>query len=183
MAKIWPVYEGKESTRGGPWADLPVPEAIALFELRPNDFLSDLTAIPRPRFGDVDHDLSYAGYKHIVIEIEHDEGQKAKWKPGFYKSRIRPKEAFRRLIQQPLVTELGNDNVVRVEYGPTTDSQGQGALKITVVITPGAAQRLANGVVLDALVRLRERLREMRDDRTPIIEYATEAELAQDGGP
>jgi len=117
------------------------------------------------------------------VEVEREEGQKTKWKPGFYKSRLTPKEVFRRLIQQPLVAELGNHNVVRAEFEPTTDSQGRGALKITVVIAPGAIQRLANGAVVDALVRLQERLREMRVDRTPIVEYATEAELVQDGGP
>jgi hypothetical protein len=181
MAKVWPVSEGREHTPPSPWAEIPLSEAIALFELRPQDFVSSLAA--PPHFGNGDRDLWYAGFKHVVVEIEDDEGQKAKWKPGFYKSRIRPREARRRLIQQPLVAELGKDNVIRVEYEPTTDSQGRGALKITVVITPDATDRLANGVVLDALVRLRERLREMRDDRTPILEYATEAELAQDGGP
>jgi hypothetical protein len=51
------------------------------------------------------------------------------------------------------------------------------------VITPGATKKLKNGAVLDALVKLQERLREMRESRVPIVEYATEAELAQDAGP
>ena len=37
MAKIWPVYEGRKPTSGGPWADLPVSEAVSLFELQPED--------------------------------------------------------------------------------------------------------------------------------------------------
>ena len=81
------------------------------------------------------------------------------------------------------MAELGAENVVRVEFEPATDSQGQDALKITVVIAPGSTEKLAKGASLSALVRLQERLSKMRDDRTPIIEYATEAELAQDGGP
>jgi hypothetical protein len=181
MAKIWPVYEGKRPTVGWPWAHLPLPEAIALFELRPNDFLSDLEAIPR--FGEADRDLTYVGFKHVVVEIERSEARQSDWKPGFYRSRVKPKEAFGRLIRQALVSELGRDNVVRVDWEPTTDSQGQEALKITVVITPGATQRLKGGAALDALVKLQERLDEMRESRTPIIEYATEAELAQDAGP
>ena len=181
MAKIWPVYEGRRPTIGGPWADTPLSVTIELLELQRDDFMSDLAVTPR--FGNADHDLSFAGFKHVVVEIERDEGKKAKWKPGLYRSRIRPEEAFRRLIQQPFVAELGKDNVVRVEYEPTTDSQGRAALKITVVIAPDAVKRLANGSVLDALVRLQERLSEMRDDRTPIVEYATEAELLEDGGP
>lgn len=181
MAKIWPIYEGKEPTIGGPWARLPVLEAIALFELHPDDFVSDLEVTPR--FGDADRNLTYAGYKHIVVEVEPNEGRQARWRPGFYRSRFTPKEAFGRLIRQSMVAELGDENVVGLEFEPTTDSQGREALKITVVIAPNAIQTLEGGAVLDALVRLRERLREMREDRIPIIEYATEAELEQDGSP
>lgn len=181
MAKIWPVYEGREPTMGGPWADLPVSEAVAIFELRPDDLVSDITATPR--FGDVGRDLISAGFKHIVVEVDGREARRAKWKPGFYRSRIAPKEAFGRLIQQALSSELGSDNVVRVEFEPATDSRGQDALRITVVIAPDATRRLKGESVIDARVHLQERLHEMRDDRVPLIEYATEAELAQDGGP
>ena len=181
MAKIWPVYEGKEPTRGGPWAELPVPEAVSLFELQPEDYKSDLATTPR--FGNRDRDLWYLGYKRIVVEIGRNEGRRAKWKPGFYLSRVKPEDAFRRLIQHALAAELGAENVVRVEYEPTTDSQGQDALKIIVVIAPGATEKIAKGASLNALVRLQERLSEMREERTPIIEYATEAELAEDVAP
>lgn len=33
MAKIWPVYDGKVPTIGQPWAELPLTEAMRLFEL------------------------------------------------------------------------------------------------------------------------------------------------------
>ena len=181
MAKIWPVYEGKDPTIGEPWARLPVSEAVALFELRPDDYVSNLAVTPR--FGDVDRDLTFAGFRHIVVEVGRNEGRRANWRPGFYKSRIPPQEAFDRLIRQALVAELGDDNVTRLEIEPTTDSRGREALKITVVIEPDATQRFVGGAVLDALVSLQKRLHEMRDDRIPIIEYATEAELEQDGGP
>jgi hypothetical protein len=181
MAKIWPVYEGERPTIGGPWARLPMSEAIALFELRPSDFVSDSETTPR--FGPPDRDLTYVGFKHIVVEVEPDEAKQAKWKPGFYRARVKPKEAFSRLIRQAVVSELGDRNVVRVEYEPTTDSQGRDALRITIVITPGATRRIASGAVLDASVKLNKRLQDMREVRIPIIEYATEAELAQDAGP
>lgn len=181
MAKIWPVYEGKEPTSGGPWANLPILEAVAIFDLRRDHFVSERAKTPR--FGDVERDLTYAGFKHIVVEIESGEGRKEKWKPGFYRSPITPKEAFSKLIQHALTAKLGDNNVVRVDFESTTDSRGQDALKVTVVIAPGATERLKNGATLDALVSLQERLREMRENRVPIIEYATEAELAQDAGP
>lgn len=181
MARIWPVYEGRRPTAGGPWANIPLQEAIELLELRPNDFISDPEAALR--FGNETLDLTFAGFKHIVAEIERGEAKKANWKAGLYKSRIRPDEAFRRLIQQSFAIALGKDNVLRVEHAPTTDSQGREALKITVVIAPDALKRMPSGAVLDALVQLRRRLSDMRDDRTPIVEYATEAELLEDAGP
>lgn len=181
MAKIWPVYEGKRPTAGWAWADLPISEAIALFELRRDDFVSDLEVIPR--FGLTDRDLTFTGYKYIVVEIETNEARQKKWTPGFYKSRIKPDEAYRRLLRHAVVPVVGDDNIVRLDWKPTIDSQGREALKITVVITPRATQKLKEGAVLDALVRLQQQLSEMKDDRIPIVEYVTEAELLQDGSP
>jgi hypothetical protein len=181
MAKIWPVYEGYRTTIGEPWADIPLSEAIDLFELRPHDFLSDLGSIPR--FGNEERDLTYVGFTHIVVEVERAEARQAKWKAGYYKSRVKPKDAFSRLLRQALASELGDRNLVRVNVEPSVDSQNRQALRITVVIAPEAAQKLKGGAVLDALVSLQSRLAEMRDDRVPLIEYATEAELQQDGGP
>ncbi len=178
MAKIWPVSEGTEHSPPVPWAEIPISQAISLFELRPEDFVSDLAA--PPRFGDRGRDHWIAGWKHVVVEVGRKEGQQAKWKPGFYRSRVPPKEARTRLIHQALAAELGDERVLRVELQPTTDYQGRDALEVVVVIAPGATQRLEDRV-LDALVALQKRLREMGDSRVPIIEYATEAELAEDG--
>jgi len=182
MAEIWPVYEGREPAIGDPWARLPLAEAIALCELRSRDFLSDLAARPRPRFGDVERDLSYAGFKHVVVVVEKDEAREANWRPGYYKSRLEPKEVFRRLIEQPLVATLGEGNVVRVEAASATDFHGQDAINVTVVIAPDALQRLTGPTTIEARQRLRERLREMRVTATPFVYYATEAELAEDAG-
>jgi hypothetical protein len=158
-----------------------LPEAIDLFELRPEDYVSDLETTPR--FGVADRDLWFAGYKHIVVEVDRGEARQADFRPGFYRSRVKPNTAFGKLIHRALVTELGEKNVVRVVWEPATDSQDRDAIRITVVIAPGALKKIKDGAVLDALVRLKEQLRAMKDDRTPIIEYATEAELSQDAGP
>ncbi|MCG8593307.1 MAG: hypothetical protein MI785_02900 [Kiloniellales bacterium] len=178
MAKIWPVYEGREPT-GWSWIDLPLLEAVDLFELSPDDHVTELTA--PPRFGTKDRDLGHQGYKYVVVEIERTEGRRAGWKPGFYRSRLTPSQAHNHLIWQALASALGEENLVRVEFERTTDSQGHEALKITVVIAPNATQNIQGEKVIDALVKVQKRLLDMRDDRTPIIEYATEAELVQDG--
>jgi hypothetical protein len=181
MARIWPAYEGKTANRGGPWADLPLQDAVPLFELRPQDKVADLDVTPR--FGDVNRDLWYLGHKHIVVEIGRSEAQGSSWRPGFYKSRVKPDDAFGRLLRHAVLPDLGRKAVIRVEHAPAIDSQGRAAVKVTVVIAPGAARRIRGDATLNALVHLHERLREMRDERTPIVEYATEAELTQSDGP
>jgi hypothetical protein len=181
MARIWQVYEGREPTRRGSLlADIPVSDAVSAFDLRASDFTSDLSE--SPRFGDITPDLWYGGFRHIVVELRPSEARQIKWRPGYYLSRVKPDEARDRLIQQALVSVLGTNNVVRVENQPTTDSLGREALRVIVVLRPGAARRLENGAPLDALVSLQKRLGDMGDQRTPLIEYATEAELADYGG-
>ena len=182
MAEIWPAYEGRELTIGGPWARMPLLEAIALCELRPHDFLSDLEARPRPRFGDADRDLWYAGFKHVVVVVEEDEGRGEEWKPGFYKSRLMPKEVFRRLVEEPVVAALGRDNVVRVEVAPSVDALGRDAMLATIVIAPDALPRLDGEALVKADMQLQDRLREMHVAGAAITTYATEEELAEDVG-
>ena len=97
MAKIRPVYEAKEHTLGAPSAEIPISEAIALFELRPTDFISDL---PRtPRGGNVDRDLNLVGSKHVVAETERSEGRQANSKSDIYSSRTVLDRSVRRRAQ------------------------------------------------------------------------------------
>jgi len=51
-------------------------------------------------------------------------------------------------------------------------------LRITIVIPQGAAARLKGDAVLDTLVDIQNRLRNAGEERFPIVEYATEEELA-----
>lgn len=63
----------------------------------------------------------------------------------------------------------------------TTDSTGGEAVRITIVIKPDFVAKLEGDAVLDTLVEIQDKLRAAGDDRFPIVEYATEAEL-QDSG-
>jgi hypothetical protein len=179
MAKIWPVYEGREpNSLERPWAVLPLGEVADLFKLRPEkDFRSDLGSLPK--FGDTNRDHWYAGYKHIVIEIEPKEAENSKWSPGFYTARVTPKEAFRRLLQHAMASGLGRDIVVGLEYEPSIGSRGEAAISIFVVVRPDAVPELKGRRIFEGTLKLRERLHEMGDDRTPIVQYVTEAELAE----
>jgi hypothetical protein len=78
---------------------------------------------------------------------------------------------------------LGAQNVVRVESEPTTDSDGREALNLLIVIAPGVAEAVSGDAVLDTLVQIIDRLQEGGDSRFPIIEYATEEELADIDSP
>jgi hypothetical protein len=171
MAKVWPVYEGREPTTGGPWASLPVLEAVALLEVRPTDRLSDLNVTPR--FGDASRDLWYLGFQHVMLEIGADEAQPDKWQAGYYKSHLKPKEALTRLIQRAVILELGKENVMRVDLRPGIDSQGSRALQATIVIAPDATSKFADQSVLDAIVRIQQ----LGEEPTIVINFATEAEL------
>jgi hypothetical protein len=64
---------------------------------------------------------------------------------------------------------------------PTVDSQGREALRITIVIPPGAAAKIKGDAALDTLVQIQERLRDAGEERFPIVEYATKEELEESG--
>lgn len=68
----------------------------------------------------------------------------------------------------------------RVLAEPTSDSEGKDALSITVVLTPEALQGLTGDQVLDLLVALQQRLRAEGEERSPVIQYASEQELESD---
>jgi hypothetical protein len=73
---------------------------------------------------------------------------------------------------------FGPENVVRVESEPTADSQGEEALNLLIVMAPAIAESIDGDAVLDTLVQIIDRLQQAGDERFPIIEYATEEELA-----
>jgi hypothetical protein len=173
MAKIWPVYEGREPTVGEPWAQLPVTEAVALLELRARDRVSDFERTPR--FGDARRDLWYLGYRHVVLEIEPNEALNAAWKPGFYRSRLKPREVLIKLIERAVMPALGRENLVRVALGIGIDSQGSRALKATIVVPPEATSRFSDKSILDTIVRVQQ----LGEIPTMVVEFATEAELAR----
>lgn len=84
-------------------------------------------------------------------------------------------EAIAKRVAKGQVADAGLERVVTE---PMTDSQGKDALRITVVLTPQAAQALSGDGALDLLVELQNALQREGEERFPIIEYATEQELA-----
>jgi len=76
--------------------------------------------------------------------------------------------------------QLRDSDFERIMSESTTDSEGNEALRITIVLKPEATQKLTGDNTIDLLVGIRQKLRAEGEERFPIIEYATEQELAED---
>lgn len=74
-------------------------------------------------------------------------------------------------------TGVADSSLERIVTEPATDSQGNEALRIILVLKPDAAQKLTGDQALDLLVGIQRRLRDAGEERFPIVEYATEQEL------
>lgn len=86
-----------------------------------------------------------------------------------------------RIVSEVVRANTTPTSVRRVTTEPAVDSEGKDALRITIVVTPEAVAQLEAGPVVDTLVQVQDRLREAGEDRFPIIDYATEAELEEVG--
>jgi hypothetical protein len=76
---------------------------------------------------------------------------------------------------------LTPQNFTSVQSSSTTDSTGEEALQIRIIIPPGAALRIEGHAPLVTLVQIQDRLREAGENRFPIIEYSTQQELTESG--
>jgi hypothetical protein len=77
--------------------------------------------------------------------------------------------AFRKHVPQA--------DLERVVAEPATDSEGNEALRITLVLKPDSAGELTGDQALDLLVAIQQTLRAEGEERFPIVQYATEQEL------
>jgi hypothetical protein len=91
------------------------------------------------------------------------------------------KKRIRQIAQEVAIENLTSANVSSVDSVPTTDSQGEEALRITIIIKPGAETKIKGDATLNTLVKIQDRLREEGEERTPIVEYATRKEHSESG--
>lgn len=87
----------------------------------------------------------------------------------------------REIAQEVAIANLASTNVTSVSSSPTIDLDGHEALRITIVIEPGAESRISGDAALDTLVGIQDRLRREGDERFAIVEYATTEELEAGG--
>jgi hypothetical protein len=80
--------------------------------------------------------------------------------------------AIRSIATEVATATLSQQNFTAVTSSSTTDSTGNEALQITVVIKPNV--EVTGDVALTTLVQMQHRLQQAGEQRFPIIEYATE---------
>jgi hypothetical protein len=85
------------------------------------------------------------------------------------------------IVEKVARSYLDPQNITKVLTEPAIDSAGHDALRITIVIEPGATTRICGDAVLDTLVQIQNRLQEAGESRFPIIEYSTRDELENSG--
>lgn len=88
-----------------------------------------------------------------------------------------------RIVGDVAKVKLVESPIERVISEPATDWTGGDAVRITIVITPEAVDRLSGDSVLDNLVEVHNRLAQAGETRLPMVEYATEQDLAYSGDP
>jgi hypothetical protein len=68
-------------------------------------------------------------------------------------------------------------NVRRVTSAPIIDSQGDEALRITIVVTPDSEDTLGGDQLVDAIVRIHDALQIQGEERYPFVRFIGEDEL------
>ena len=86
---------------------------------------------------------------------------------------------------QTLMTEIVNGRLPKVQLQQVmtdtfTDSEGEDALRITLVLAPDSVRELTGDEMLRLLVEVQHSLRREGEDRFAIIDYATEDDLREE---
>jgi hypothetical protein len=87
------------------------------------------------------------------------------------------------VVETVAKSTLGRPNVVRVFAVPGTDADSNDIVQVTIVLAPGAVDRIDDDALLRTLIDTNKRLRESGEERQSVVFYATEEELATSGDP
>ena len=89
MAEIWHLEIGAETLDNEVKYDRPFIECIDLFEIQPDEWSSEIEAIPELHTGDPFVDMGGRVIICIrVFQAELDGIEDNRWKPGWYKSKV-----------------------------------------------------------------------------------------------
>ena len=90
-------------------------------------------------------------------------------------------EKIKSIAREVATATLGGANVDHVVSKGIVDTEGNDALQIMVILTPGSSETLTGAPLLDTMVKLHERLREEGETRFPFVRYADKKELEESG--
>jgi hypothetical protein len=94
---------------------------------------------------------------------------------------VLPYDEVSRIVEKTAKASFGKNNVVRAFTESGIDSEGEEALRITIVVTPDAVEKIDGDELLNNLLTIHDGLRQRGEERTPMVGYATEEELAEIG--
>ncbi|WP_428534171.1 hypothetical protein [Rhodopila sp.] len=83
------------------------------------------------------------------------------------------------VVKMAAVAALKREGL-RIYNVPATDSDGREALHVTIILLGGKRKEVSGDSALDAIVRIQRDLRRSGEERFPIIEFATDEEMAPD---
>lgn len=89
-------------------------------------------------------------------------------------------DTISRITRDAVAKQVAVADLERVRTETTADSDGNEAVRITIVLTAHGVKSLTGDQALDLLTEVQQRLQHEGDERFPIIEYATEQELELD---
>lgn len=85
------------------------------------------------------------------------------------------------IANEVATANLSSANFTSILSSSAIDSEGHEALRITIIIKPGAETKIKGDDALNTLVQMQDRLRKAGEERFPIIEYSTKRELGESG--
>lgn len=91
-----------------------------------------------------------------------------------------PTENIADIVLDVARMRLGTKNILRVMSEPVADAFGNDALWTTIVVRPQAVRKFRGEDLLQTLVDVQSRLRDVGEERFASLHYATEDELAHD---
>jgi hypothetical protein len=86
-------------------------------------------------------------------------------------------DKIQRIAEEAAKATLGARCVSWVSSAPMTDSRGDEALRITIVLAPGSAETLSDRQLVDVTVRVHDAPQIAGEDRYPFIGFESEDEL------
>jgi len=92
------------------------------------------------------------------------------------------REKIEQIVRKVAAANLTDASVSAVQSAPFIDSKGQEALRITIVLTPELVAAIDGKMTLNTLVQISSELQRAGEERFPLVEYATTAELEESAG-